>query len=170
MYLSYENHDHTYLCVVRKLKTELKLIKRALIITLILNSIILIGVPAGHGYGIMIMFEFISIPSLFKNGIEFKNEYPFESSLTLIALISLIGKLISISLLFTKNILNKKNLIYVGLTLLLISFLLVCYGAWNYDSFLFAITLGSGIPFLMYFGRVLYLINKENNKANLATE
>ncbi|TNJ40698.1 hypothetical protein KFZ70_15125 [Tamlana fucoidanivorans] len=146
------------------------MIKRAIIITLILNSIILIGVPAGHGYGIMVMFEFISIPTLIKNGFDFQKEYPFESSLILIALVSLIGKLISISLLFSKNILNKKNWIYIGLTLMLISFLFVCYGAWEYDNFLFAITLGSGIPFLMYFGRILYLIKKENNKTELVAE
>ncbi|MDF4220059.1 hypothetical protein PXC01_00575 [Maribacter sp. M208] len=146
------------------------MIKRAIIITLILNSIILIGVPAGHGYGIMVMFEFISIPILIKNGFDFQKEYPFESSLILIALVSLIGKLISISLLFSKNILNKKNWIYIGLTLMLISFLFVCYGAWECDNFLFAITLGSGIPFLIYFGRILYLIKKENNKTELVAE
>ncbi|CAM1365172.1 conserved membrane hypothetical protein [Tenacibaculum sediminilitoris] len=138
------------------------MIKRALIIILVLNSIILIGVPAGHGYLIMILFEFISIPTLIKNGFDFQKEYPFESSLILTAFVSLIGKLISIVLLFSKNILDKKNWIYIGLTLILISFLFVCYGAWNHDNFLFAITLGSGIPFLMYFGRVLYLINREN--------
>ena len=116
------------------------------------------------------MFEYISIPTLIKNGFDFQKEYPFESSLILIALVSLIGKLISISLLFSKNILNKKNWIYSGLTLMLISFLFVCYGAWEYDSFLFAITLGSGIPFLMYFGRIIYLIKKENNKTELIAE
>ena len=116
------------------------------------------------------MFEFISIPTLIKSGFDFQKEYPFESSLILIALVSLIGKMISILLLFSKNILNKKNWIYIGLTLMLISFLFVCYGAWEYDSFLFAITLASGIPFLMYFGRVLYLINKANNKSELVTE
>ncbi|MEP1489375.1 MAG: hypothetical protein ABJK28_13210 [Algibacter sp.] len=146
------------------------MIKKAIVITLILNSIILIGVPAGHGYGIMIMFEFISIPTLIKNGFNFQKEYPFESSLIFIALVSLIGKLISITLLFSKNILNKKKWIYIGLTLLLISFVFVCYGVWDYDNFLFSITLGSGIPFLMYFGRVLYLINKEKNKSELVTE
>ena len=116
------------------------------------------------------MFESISVPTLIKNGFDFQKEYPFESSLIFIALVSLIGKLISIVLLFSKNILNKNNWIYIGLTLMLISFFIVCYGAWNYDNFLFAITFGSGIPFLMYFGRVLYLINKEKNKSELATE
>jgi hypothetical protein len=148
---------------VRKLKNTLELIKRAIIITLILNSIILIGVPAGHGYGIMVMFEFISIPSLLKNGIDFQKEYPFESSLIITALISLIGKIILIVSLFSKRILEKKLWIYIGLLLMIIAFLIVVYGAWDYDTFLFAITLGSGIPFLMYFGRVIYLMNKSKS-------
>ncbi len=148
---------------MRKLKNSLELIKRAIIITLILNSIILIGVPAGHGYGIMAMFEFISIPSLFKNGIDFQKEYPFESSLILTALVSLIGKIILIVCLFSKRILEKKLWVYIGLFLMIIPFLIIVYGAWNYDTFLFAITLGSGIPFLMYFGRVIYLINKSKS-------
>lgn len=46
---------------------------------------------------------------------------------------------------------------------MIIPFLIIVYGAWNYDTFLFAITLGSGIPFLMYFGRVIYLINKSKS-------
>lgn len=142
------------------------MIKRAIILTLILNSIILIGVPTGHGYGIMILFEAISIPMLIKNGFDFQKAYPFESSLILIALISLIGKLILMALLFSKTIWNKQNWIYTGLTLMLISFLIVCYGAWNYDNFLFLITFGSGIPFLMYFGRIIYLIKKEKTNRN----
>ena len=128
-----------------------------------MNSIILIGVPAGHGYGIMAMFEFISIPSLLKNGINFQKEYPFESGLTLLGLISLIGKIILVACLFSTKIFKKKVRIYIGLGLIIIPFLIVIYGAWEYDTFLFAVTLGSGIPFLMYFGRVIYLIKKNKS-------
>jgi len=53
---------------------------------------------------------------------------------------------------------------------MLISFIIVCYGAWNYDNFLFAVTFGSGIPFLMYLGRVIYLSIKENRKSELTAE
>ena len=146
------------------------MIKKAIIITLILNSIILIGIPSGHGYGIMILIEYLGVRNIIEYGLQFDKNYPYESSLFLIAIVSLIGKLISIGLLLSKNILTKKNWIYIGLTLMLISFLFVCYGAREYDNFLFAMTLGSGIPFLMYFGRVLYLINKENNKSEFVTE
>lgn len=146
------------------------MIKRAIIATIILNSIIIIGIPAGHGYGIMIMFEFMSIPILIDNVFDLQREYSFESSLILIALVSLIGKIILITLLFFKNILDKKIFIYIGLILMLISFLLVCYRAWSYDNFLVALTFGSGIPFIMYLGRVFYLIKKENKNANLSTQ
>jgi hypothetical protein len=146
------------------------LIKRAIILTLILNSIILIGIPSGHGYGIMILIEYSGVRNIIEYGFEFDKNYHYESSLFLIAIVSHIGKLISIGLLFSKNILTKKNWIYIGLTLMLISFLFVCYRTWEYDNFLFAITFGSGIPFLMYFGRVLYLIIKKKNKSELVTE
>ncbi len=129
----------------------------------------MIVVPSGHGYGIMVMFEFISIPSLLINGIEFKKEYSFENSLLLIGLVSLIGKVVLIVSLFYRNISNKKLLIFVGLTLSVIAFIGVALGAWKYDNFLFAITFGSGIPYLMYFGRVIYLIN-QNKTAELKVE
>jgi hypothetical protein len=146
------------------------MIKRAIIITLILNSIILIGVPAGHGYGIMIMFEFMSVPSLLKNGIHIQNEYPFDSGLTLTALISLIGKITLTTCLFFKNIIEKKARIFSGLAIILLPFLLVIYGAWNFDTFLFVITLGSGTPFLMYLGRVVYLVNNERDRLKVKTD
>jgi len=143
------------------------MIKRAIIITLVLNSIILVGIPAGHGYGVMIMVEFVAIPFLIENGIVFTEKYPFESSILLIVLFSLISKIILIVSLFYKNMLEKKRVIYFGLILLLISFIGVVYRTWNYDDFLFVIMLGSGIPFLMYFGRVIYLMNKESRLKKL---
>jgi hypothetical protein len=137
---------------------------------LILNSIILIGIPSGHGYGIMAMIEYIGIRNMIFNGVEFNKDYLYESTLFLIALLSLFGKLIVIVLLFFKDILNKIKWLYTGLTLILISFIFVCYGTWNYDNILFAILLGSAIPFLMYFGSVLYLTNKEKDNTEFATE
>ena len=118
----------------------------------------------------MILIEYLGVRNIIEYGFEFDKNYPYESSLFLLAIFSLIGKLISIGLLFSKSILNKKNWIYIGLTLMMVSYLFVCYKTWNYNSLLFAIAFGSGIPFLMYFGRVLYLINKEKNKSELVTE
>lgn len=137
------------------------MIKKALIITLFLNSIILIAVPAGHGAGLMIMIEYISVQSLFESGFSFQKDYPFESSLILFGLVSLIGKLVVIATLFSRDILTKRVWVYIGLTLMLMTFLAICYGAWQQDNFLFAITFGSGIPFLIYYGYIFHQINKE---------
>ena len=158
------------LTVVRKLKIELKLIKRALIITLILNSIIIVLVPEGHGGGIMILFEILLIPEIIENGIDIGKINFLKNNIGIAIILSLIGKLILISTVFVKKIFKAKIWIKIGLIFLLISFLSICYNAWNDGLFLFAITLGSGIPFLMYFGRVLYLINKEKNKSELVTD
>ena len=118
----------------------------------------------------MVMFEFISIPSLIRNGFEFEKEYPYNSGIILIGLTSLIGKLLLIASLFYKKVLDKKRMIYIGLILMLLSFIAVVFGAWEYDSFLFTITLGSGIPFLMFLGRVFYLMNKEEKIGELRTD
>ena len=141
------------------------MVKSAIKITIILNSVILIGVPAGHGYGLMAMFEFLSIPYLIRNGIEFGKDNPFEGGLILAALISLIGKVFLIVSLFYKKIRDKKILIDAGLFLVLISFMSISYKAWQYDNFLLIITFGSGIPFLMYLGRVIYLLHRQERTA-----
>ena len=138
------------------------MVKRAIIITIILNSIVLIAVPAGHGYGLMVMFEFISIPYLIRNGIEFGTDNPFEGELVLIGLVSLIGKAILMVSLFYRKIFDKKIQIYGGLLLMLVLFVGISFGAWEDDYILFIITLGSGIPFLMYLGRVIYLFHKQD--------
>ena len=129
----------------------------------------MIAVPAGHGYGIMIMMEFISIPSLIRNGINFSENYPFNS-LVLLGLLSLIGKIFLIISLFYKKISDKKFLIYGGLGLILTAFIGAVYGAWEYDTFLFAVTFGSGIPFLMYVGRVIYLMNRKIKRTVLEAD
>jgi len=107
------------------------------------------------------MFEFLCIPEILKYGIEFKKEYMFESSILLIVLVSLIGKVIVIFSLFSEKILERKNLIYFGLILMLITFFIVLIGIWKFDTLIIAITFGTGIPFLIYSGKIMYLMNKE---------
>lgn len=76
------------------------------------------------------------------------------------AFISLIGKVFLIVSLFYKELRDKRILIYAGLLLVLIPFMSISYEAWQYDNFLFKVTFGSGIPYLIYFGRVIYLLHK----------
>ena len=140
------------------------MIKRALLFCCILNSIILIGIPAGHGYGVWSMIEIASLPTLWNSGFELHNEYPFGGSHLVAAFISLIGKLLSIGLLFSKNIIEKKSWILIGQIAILLPFLFIVYETWVYDQFLFTMTFGSGILYLLYMGRVFYLIREENRK------
>ncbi|AXG69344.1 hypothetical protein KORDIASMS9_01564 [Kordia sp. SMS9] len=137
------------------------MIKRALLLTIILHSIIFIGIPEAHGYVVMVMFDFISIPAIIRNGIEFSKGSFLGNSLMLIGLISLIGKIILIRKLFSKKIAEKKVAIYIGLVLLFVAFIVIIIGVLQIDTFLVAVTFGSGIPFLMYAGRVVYLLQKK---------
>ena len=118
----------------------------------------------------MILFEILLIPEIIENRIDIGKINFLENNIGVAIMLSLIGKLILISSLFVKKIFKTKIWVKIGLIFLLISFLSICFKAWNDGSFLFAITLGSGIPFLIYWGRVLYLINKEKNKSELVTE
>ncbi len=118
----------------------------------------------------MILFEILLTPEIIENGIDIGKINFLENNIGIAITLSLIGKLILISSLFIKKIFKAKIWIKIGLTFLLISFLSICHKAWNDGFSLFAITLGSGIPFLMYFGRILHLINKEKNKSELVTE
>jgi hypothetical protein len=133
------------------------------LITLILHSIILVAIPAGHGYGIMIVLEFISISSIIKSKNEIMRTSFLESSVLLFTLIFIMEKLILIALLFSKNILISRRLLYFGLILMVAAFLLICSKTWIYGSFLLIMVLSSGMPFLMYFGRVLYMTKKNKN-------
>ena len=121
----------------------------------------MIVIPSGHGGGLMIMLETLCIPLIIENGIKIKSQYPFESNLLLIILLSLIGKIILTLNLFSKEILKSKKLIYFGLTLMLIAFISIVIGILKYDYLIILITLGSGIPFLIYSWRLVKSLKEE---------
>jgi len=137
------------------------LIKNKLIAALILNAIIIIVIPSGHGGGPLIMLEFFSLPLILENGIKIKSEHPFESYILLIILISLIGKIIVIFNLFSKEIIKSKKYIYFGLSVMLIAFTCILISILKYAPIIPLITLGSGIPFLIYCYKSVRLINKK---------
>jgi hypothetical protein len=134
--------------------------KNAKILTIIFHSLTVI--TAGHGLGIMLMLDLVSIPSIIKNGYELNLTNEYESRFLISGSISMIGKIILIASLFPKSILTKNILTILGVILLLISFGVLTIGDWFYES-LFIISFCSGIPFLMYSGRVIYLMIKEIN-------
>ena len=135
------------------------MVKKAKILTIIFHSIIIIA--AGHGMGIMLMLDLVSIPSIIKNGFELNLTNEYESRFLITGSISMIGKIVLIVSLFPKAILIKNILAILGIILLLISFGVLTIGDWFYES-LFIISFCSGIPFLMYSGRVTYLMIKQN--------
>lgn len=145
------------------MKNENKLIKKVLTLFLIYNSIIIVLIPEGHGGGILILLEILVIPQLIENGIDVQKFSFLESILGIAIIISLIGKLLLILTLFYKKTHTIKNWIKIGVTLLLVSFLLICFKAWGNGFSLFAITLISGAPFVLYYLRMLFLINKKSN-------
>lgn len=133
------------------------MIKNAILITIILHSFILIGIPEAHGYGFMIFTDLISIASIFRN-LVFSESIDYNLTIILMGLISFFGKVMLITSLFSTK---KKNYIFrvAGLIFLFISWIILFYYNWDF-GILTIITLGFSIPFLMYFGRVIYWMIK----------
>lgn len=125
--------------------------------TIILHSFILIGFPEAHGYGFMIFTDLISLASIFRY-LVFSESIDYDLAITLMGLISFFGKIILIISLFS----TKMKFIFrvAGLIFLLSSWLILLI--YNSDfGILTIITLGFSVPFLMYFGRVIYWMIKQ---------
>lgn len=125
--------------------------------TIILHSFILIGFPEAHGYGFMILTDLISLASIFRY-LVFSESIDYDLAITLMGLISFFGKIILIISLFS----TKMKFIFrvAGLIFLLSSWLILLI--YNSDfGILTIITLGFSVPFLMYFGRVIYWMIKQ---------
>ena len=77
---------------------ELKQLKLLLII-----SHSLIPIAAGHGMGILLLFEIISPIRIFQDGISFEFNADFQDRLMFVGMVSLLSKLILILSLIIKN-------------------------------------------------------------------
>ena len=122
-------------------------IKKIKLYTILFHSFIIIG--AGHGIGVMLFFDYLSIPMLFNNGIEYNLNAEYQDRLMLVGLISIIGKITLILSIFIN--LNKiKNVItLIGIILLWISVFFLTSGNWFYN-WLYGFTFLTSIPFLIY--------------------
>ena len=132
--------------------------KRAFIAAIILHSFIFLGFPSGHGYAVMIMLEAVSLPIIIRNGLTSLDSYTFEVFTVALASISFLGKILAVFSLFKKDISIRNKWIYRSLGILLFAFVWICFSTYQYDIFLFAMTLGSGVPFIMYAARTFYLL------------
>lgn len=144
-------------------------IKKLKIYTLLIHCFIVIG--AGHGIGIMGIFDVVGItqiPEMLKNGIEFEFNGGFEDRLSLVIISSLIGKLILIISLFLKKTQSKNITGIFGLILLWTSVYLLTSGNWGYSS-LYEIAFWTSTPFLISSMFLTYYIVKSisQNKQNI---
>lgn len=132
-------------------------IKKIKLYTILFHSFIIIG--AGHGIGVMLFFDYLSIPMLFNNGIEYNLNAEYQDRLMLVGLISIIGKITIILSIFIN--LNKiKNVItLIGIILLWISVFFLTSGNWFYN-WLYGFTFLTSIPFLIYSIKLTQLIFK----------
>lgn len=124
-------------------------IKKLKIYTLLIHCFIVIG--AGHGIGIMGIFDVIGIlqiAEMLKNGIEFDFNGGFEDRLSLVIISSILGKLILVISLFLKNTRTKNLTGLFGLIFLWGSVYLLSSGNWDYDS-LYEIAFWTSTPFLI---------------------
>lgn len=140
----------------------MKTLRNAKIITIILHGFITIA--AGHGMILMLLCD-VLLPFYLLSGeidIDFTltNDYTSRISSAIIA--SFIGKIILILSFFVKIKQWKQWSTNIGFLLLLFSFGLLTCGDWSYDS-IFILSFASGIPFLLYLGRVLYLTYHAKN-------
>jgi len=144
------------------LKNLHRKLRNAKIITIILHGFIIIA--AGHGVLIMLLSD-VLLPFFLVTGdveLSFILTSDYSSRISFAILTSLIGKLILIVSLFLKNSHGKQWLSLIGLMFLVVSLGFLTFGDWSYDS-LFILSFASGIPFLLYLGRILFLIYRTKN-------
>jgi hypothetical protein len=136
--------------------------RKSIILTIILHSLIILGV--GHGIGIMGIIDIASIPNLI-DGYEFKLSGEFSDIIMSIGLISLIGKILLILSLFLKSEFYKQVLEIIGIIILWISVYFLSSGNWSYN-FLYSIAFLTSIPFLASSLNSAFLIFRKNKKTN----
>ncbi len=147
------------------------IVKKLKIYTLLIHCFIVIG--AGHGIGVMGIFDIIGIlqiPEILKNGIYFDFYGSLQDRLSLVTIFSIFGKFFLILSLLFKNNLSKNITSFIGLIFLWASVYLLTSGNWGYDS-LYKIAFWTSIPFLISSLFLTYYIAKKfnRNKQSLQT-
>lgn len=138
-----------------------KNIKKFKIYTVLIHSFIIIG--AGHGIGILLFLDYISVQSLFENDIEYNLSGRYQDRLMLVGLISFIAKISLIVSIFIVHKTVKNGLSIIGVLLLYCSVYILSSGSWSYNG-LYAISFFSSIPFLLASLFLVYYLYKDLNK------
>ena len=149
--------------MLHQLFASMKIIKILSILTLLFNALILIG--AGHGFGPIILFEFLIFSSDFTRDSEINLIGKYDEKLIPFAFLNLIFQIILFSSLFMNQKL-KTRLITISVICLLLNLLYFTYDF--IESSLSRFTIISGIPFIII---GCYLILKNNiTKTQLKNE
>ena len=143
-------------------------INKLKLFTILFHAFIVIG--AGHGIGVLIFQDIVSIQSLTETGFQFNNSGTYEDNLLLVGLLSFLGKIILILSIFLKNKQAKQLNALGALCLLWFSVFLLCYGDWHLND-LHKLAFWSSIPFLISSLILTYMTvkQKQNIKAPLST-
>ncbi|MUU76894.1 hypothetical protein [Winogradskyella endarachnes] len=124
----------------------MKDLKKIKIYTILIHCFIIIGV--GHGIGILLVLDYLSVQSLFNNEIIFNLSGNYQDRLELVGLISFIGKIILIVSFFVSRKIFKNTLNLVGVIVLWISVYILTSGNWSYDG-LYPISFITSVPFII---------------------
>lgn len=128
----------------------MKQFRNAKIFTLIFHGFIII--IAGHGVGIMGMLDGLFPYYLLKGEVHFES---FENLIPWIVFSSFFGKIMIIFSLFSIRSLWKSWLTVIGVLLLLFSYIATVITS---EESVTILSLLSGIPFLLFVGRVFYVM------------
>ena len=133
-----------------------KQLRNAKIFTLIFHGIIVI--VAGHGMAILGITDVLFPYLLFQGELQFNS---FENLIPWTILSSFLGKVCILISLFRIQSLWKRWLTIFGLVLLLFSYLSIVFSDQISAK---SISVLSGVPFLLYFGRVVYLMYQSKTR------
>lgn len=144
----------------------MKDLKKIKIYTILIHCFIIIG--AGHGIGILVFLDYLSVNSLFNNELTFSLDGDYQDRLELVGLISFIGKIILIISFFVSSKIFKNTLNLVGVLVLWISVCILTTGNWSYNS-LYAISFFTSVPFLIAsLFLVYYTFMSLNNRKSIS--
>lgn len=130
--------------------------RNLIILLIVLNSLIIVAVPSGHGYGILAVFDWLSVSSLFTSEVASGEADPWFLQLLRAGGISLAAKILLVISLFISNIKLKNALRIIGLLSLMLVFVLIVNLMWGETGMLLLAAI-FGLPSALVAFRALQL-------------
>lgn len=123
----------------------MKIVNRLIILTIVFNFLIPIG--AGHGIGVLGVFEIFGLTELIQGEAIFNFIGTYEERLYTAAAIALFGQIVLLFAFFRKLLIQKYLTIYAGLFILFFSYFILTLNL--LDSTLDSFSFWAGIPFVI---------------------